>query len=856
MVARELIGQIPSSPASADSVRTQKSDQESEIQGPITYEAQDFDILVKEQKMILLGRAKVTYLDMTLTAAKITVDWEKDLMTAEGVWDTVWVKEVSDDGDSVQTVRYMGAPQFSESGDVLTGEVMVYNFRTRKGRVLRGRTAYEDGFYTGNTLKIVKPNSLNVADATYTSCDKEEPHFHFWSQKMKIDVDEKLIAKPLVMYVGKIPVLALPFAYFPIRKGRHSGVLIPRYGESTLEGRYLRGLGYYWAASDYWDVKGTVDYYENSGFLFRGDLRYNLRYRLQGAISGSWTRKDFEVYGTKERRWDLAIRHSQTISPTMSLAVSGQFVSSGNFYRDVSANLEQRLQQEIRSNAKLTKKWGTTGKAEITLNQTRYLKTDQISELLPQVTISNRVASLIPKPEARRGQEQERRWYHDITIPYDFNILMKRSRQKSADGVVAKKDGIGMDHSLGMYVSPTLFGWLRLQPKISVEAWWLDRRKEYYVDPETNAIQSRDKKGFFMHQTFNTSVSANTKIYGLFQPKFLKNVMIRHVASPNISFSWRPDFSEDKYGYYQTVVDTQGVEYRRDRYSGGLFGSTPTGESQSMRFGLDNVFQMKVGDGEKEKKIDLFMLNFSSAYNWKAEQYRLSDLRSTLRANPSRNISLDVSATHSFYQTDENGNRVNRLYMDEIRIKDWKTIFTKRWVRMTNFSVNLNLRLQGRARSGMGSDAGMEGGQEGLQTGMEGLENLSGDRLTYDETVSGFDIPWNLTTRLSYTINRYNPLNPSKKFWMDINFDFNLTKNWKISYKSQWDFIEKEPVRQDFIFKRDLHCWEAMIAWTPTGYNKRFYFRINVKAPMLRELKFEKGAGRRGFTSTPFEGYF
>ena len=150
----------------------------------------------------------------------------------------------------------------------------------------------------------------------------------------------------------------------------------------------------------------------------------------------------------------------------------------------------------------------------------------------------------------------------------------------------------------------------------------------------------------------------------------------------------------------------------------------------------------------------------------------------------------------------------------------------------------------------------MEGGQESPMTGMEGLENLSGDRLTYDETVSGFDIPWNLTTRLSYTINRYNPLNPSKKFWVDINFDFNLTKNWKISYKSQWDFIEKEPVRQDFIFKRDLHCWEAMIAWTPTGYNKRFYFRINVKAPMLRDLKFEKGAGRRGFTSTPFEGYF
>ena len=49
-------------------------------------------------------------------------------------------------------------------------------------------------------------------------------------------VNDKVIAKPIVMYIGNIPVAALPFAVFPHRTGRHSGIIIPRYGESAREG--------------------------------------------------------------------------------------------------------------------------------------------------------------------------------------------------------------------------------------------------------------------------------------------------------------------------------------------------------------------------------------------------------------------------------------------------------------------------------------------------------------------------------------------------------------------------------------------------------------------------------------------
>ena len=298
-----------------DTVKQRGAVNKSGLEGPIQYEARIFDNFVADRRSILEGQAQVKYQAMTLKAGRITVDWSKDLMTAEGVPDTVWTVDPAT-GDSTQSVIMTGLPEFTEGGDVMRGEEMVYNFRTQKGRVIRGRTAFDDGHYTGRVMKLTSKKTAFIRDARFTTCDNEEnPHFHFWCQKMRMDVGKDVVAKPIVMFIGHIPVLALPFAYFPIEKGRRSGLVLPRYGESSIEGRYLRGLGYYWAASDYWDVEGTLDYYEKSGFLFRGDLNYNVRYLLQGSLSGSFTRKNFSVSGTQERRWDLAVQHSQTLSP-------------------------------------------------------------------------------------------------------------------------------------------------------------------------------------------------------------------------------------------------------------------------------------------------------------------------------------------------------------------------------------------------------------------------------------------------------------------------------------------------------------------------------------------------------------
>ena len=124
---------------------------------------------------------------------------------------------------------------------------------------------------------------------------------------------------------------------------------------------------------------------------------------------------------------------------------------------------------------------------------------------------------------------------------------------------------------------------------------------------------------------------------------------------------------------------------------------------------------------------------------------------------------------------------------------------------------------------------------------LDQVQNIQGDRFSDLDNVSSMDIPWSLSATLNYSENRRIPSNITKTFWMNTNVDFNLTKNWKITYRSRWDLEKKEAVSQDFVILRDLHCWEARFAITPAGPYKRFYFKINVKSSMLDELKFEKG---------------
>ncbi|MBN1541447.1 LPS-assembly protein LptD [candidate division KSB1 bacterium] len=844
----------PALPDTAASLSRPSAERSSDLDTTLHYQARSVHNSLRDRKTVLSGDAVVTYKAITLKAGRIVVDWDAKEVVAEGRVDSVWVYN-ADHSDSSRVAHVAEEPVLIDGQTRMTGERMLFNYQSEKGRVVRGRTDVEDGTYVGLQIKKVGEKTLNVSHSSFTTCDLDSnPHYHFEARRMKMIVQERVIAKPVVMYLGRIPVAALPFAVFPTRRGRHSGLIVPTFGESAVEGRYLRGLGYYWAPNDYFDARGMVDFFEKSGWLFRSGINYAVRYNLSGTLSGSLTRKNFQsLYQPdyQERRWDLRIQHNQTIDPTFRISASGYFVSDNSFYKDLSTNLSMRLKQELRSNATLSKSWPEK-KLSLSANFSRVenLQNGNITETLPQLTFRRSQSQLFKSSKSVRSAERRSRtdnWYESLYFSYSSNLNNTRRRSGNSETTQQEQRDFQINHKLNFSLnSPKkYFGWLALNQNFSIDEDWFDKSTEYRYDAESGTIRSSQVDGFAARHLFQYGASASTKLYGMFTPGIGNITALRHVMSPSLAFRYRPDFSEELWGYYESVETSAGETTKRDR-----FGGTPSGEVKSVNMSVQNLFQMKRGFGEQEKKVDLFSVNLTSGYNFAAQSYQLSDLQSSWQANPARNFSLSAGTTHTFYQWDpDNNQRIDRyLFADG----GWKSA---QLARLTNLRLNFSLRLESKGetrRSESGSrmpdpNAIDEIGPEEEEIEPDVLEenlNSTDDRFQDDSAISRLAIPWRVNLTFNFSLSRLNPDNPVRRYYLDVSgAQVQLTQNWRIGYSAHIDLEENKVSYQRFSIYRDLHCWEAQIDWVPSGISKRIYVRINIKAPVLKDIKLEKHGG-------------
>lgn len=818
-----------------DSLRNYLFAEKTDIDTAINYQANRLETGADSKIIRLIGNAVVTYKNMTLRAGLITIDMNENSILAEPVVDTSTINNGS------KEPALTGFPEFSEGGQRMVGEKMIFNFVTEKGRVVKGRTEFDEGFYRGETLKKTSKEIFYVEGGVFTTCDLDTPHYHFSSGKMKMIQDDRVIARPIVLYIHGIPIMALPYGFFPNRKGRHSGILVPRYGQSLVEGRYLRGLGYYWAASQYWDTKLEVDFFEKTGFMLHSTTNYALRYLMRGSLSGSLLNKNFGNE-SKTRRWDINLTHSQTLSPTANLSARGSFVSDGSYYRDFSANRQQRLEREIRSNITFNKNWpGSRNSMSINLFRSQNLDTDGITETFPQISFRHGQEALInlfrsKEVSAAGSGSQEKRWYENIYFSYNSQFINRRSKFRSEESQPFTKESFaGIEHTLSFSTPIRLLRYFTLSQNIGYEEIWQDQTKAYSLDSTTNEITSKVDKGFAVRRTFDVRLGINTKIYGIFDINRWGITGLRHVVSPSVSIQVRPDFSDEAFGYYVSLPDTSGNVVKRDRFSGSFFGSTPSVAQRNINFGLNNLFQMKTEKDGRERKIDLFTNSLSLSHNFEADSLKWSRLSSSFRASPSRLFNFTLNMSHSLYKFDSvHGREVNRLLVKE---NIWSPL------RLTSLSLSSSLRIKSTMFTSTERGAPAK---EDSTAGELVDESTFGPNRFESNLSSGYGrgSSWSSNLSFSYSENRFNPANVTKSIWLNLDSNIQLTKNWRLQYNARVDLKKNILVAQDISIYRDLHCWEARFVWTPTGPNKRFYFKINIKSALLSDIKLEKRGGR------------
>lgn len=775
------------------------------------YDAHQIDYIVDSKLIKLENNGRLRYQTMVLKSGLIEYDIDEEIMIATGFI------EQSDSGDTlVQT------PVLSESGDELYGQRMVYNIKTRRGKVELSETEFDDGIYRGKELRQVEKDILFVTSGVYTTCDLEYPHFHFYCHKMKMISKDKVIAKPVILHIGPLPVFIIPYYVFPITKGRHSGFLAFSISNIESQNRFIRNFGYYWAASDYWDIKSSLDFDENKSIRINSGINYALRYVLSGRVSGSYSRQT--SWSGYERNvsvgWGINFSHNQTLTETMNLRAGGSFQSSKNYNIDNSYDQEERLRRTVRSNASLTKKWKNESVA-IAVDQNWNLDTDVKTRLLPTITFSRKSMPLIPPPSKKTNkrilpweeepEEDSQRWYNSIYYKISSKLQNRHYQSKKSDSLVTDyldwQKYKTINSQLNLSAPQKLFGALTLNPAVTL-------KQTFYKIDQLHAADTADAEvatdGYYSREVWSASLTANTNLYGTVYPNVFHITGIRHVMTPSISYNYAPKTERNKEYYDFTRV-----------------GSSSS-RRKSMSFSLAHLLQMKIKTGETEKKTDLFRLSSSTSYDFEKDEQRWSQLSSSLNTSALKYIQLSLSATHNFYDEETL----------EFRAFD-------PWLKSLSASMSFRQRfvLFGKKRDsedrfGLGGEFG-DSDSLGHNDEIDHPLPRGANRDLFSVNDTETAIQMSLSHR--YTEQRSMGKAISKTRWLGANFDLVLTAGWQMTFDMQYDMETKRTSYPKFTLGRNLHCWAGEFIWRPSGTLAGYYLRIYIK--QLPDIKIEQSVG-------------
>ncbi|HEU4334119.1 MAG TPA: putative LPS assembly protein LptD [Candidatus Eisenbacteria bacterium] len=781
----------------------------------IVYRGSRIEYDVPGRTVDVLGGADVVYKEMHLTAGRVHFDARTERMRAED------------------------EPVLQDGRDRIVGSTMTYDLAIRRGTVYSGRTTYDRGFFAGREVRRVSENVFNVRDGSYTTCEFEEPHYHFGSSKMKLVLREKVVAKPVVFYIKKIPVLALPFYVFPIKSGRHSGFQLPQveFGSSSAGGKFIRNLGYYWAINDYLDATAWGDYYQDARWIAHGMARYHKRYLYQGQVSGSYQRT-VGGSGFQQSAWDLQGNHFQSLAPGLTVRGLANLTNSSSYYRDADLGrpVSVRVQRNLRSSFALDRTW-TSASLNVGLLRNQDLDPDprglRVEQQLPSASFR---LSARPLGHLARGREPAHLpWLAQTLFAVSSSVVSQRNifvndfdPDSVAAGVASVADSArdiraAARHDLSLTDTRNL-SFLRFATGMSYSEVFMTR------DQAGNRNQRAGVWG--------GRVGVNTQIFGTFRHPVGPLRALRHVVTPSVSFAYQPSYPRLRF------VKEDGTSAAR---FDGVRGIAPLGasEQRALQFSLRNDIHLKWGDAEQPKVINSFIqMNTSGSYNFLADrigQKPLSDLFTSLRLSPGARNDFSFAFVHNPYDR-----------------------------RLLSFTASTGMSFSG--RSGVapedGGDAGFGGYGAGSAVGSAAPSTPAGgfggapDALRPGAAAEG--LPWNLTLSLAYSGARsrkteggYNPWGSTAR--ANGFAGLNLSRNWRLEYAAQADLLARDAlpsggfgarhvklVSQNFSVTRDLHCWQMQFTRSISGETKEYYFKISVKN--LPEVYYEQGSrGLRGF---------
>ena len=847
------------------------------IDSPVEYSADDSLTYSAASGLAhLYGNSSVKYQNMDLASEQIYMSLDSNLVHATGKMDTT-------------THKLTGTPVFKMGSSEYESDTMAFNFKTKKGLISNVYTQQDEGFLTSELSKRGADGEMFLQHGRYTTCDDPHPDFYLAMSRAKVRPGKDVVFGPTYLVVADVPLpFAIPYGFFPFTKSYSSGFIMPTYGDEMDRGFYLRDGGYYFAISDKMDLKLLGEIYTKGSWAVSAASNYRKRYRYSGSflvnyqntLQGEKNMSDFTKTTSFKVQWSH--RQDQKANPYSSLTASVNFATTSFERNNLNSMYNpQAMTQSIRTSSV---GWQTSFSSigmslTSTFNLNQNMRDSTIALTLPDLTIT--IAPFYPFKKKKAAGDPK--WYEKISIAYNGQIKneINTKEDKILHSSLSKDWLNGMSHSIPIKASFTLFNYVTVTPQFNFADKTLFRKVNKSWDEASQKEVADTVSGFYNLYNWNLGVNMSTKLYGFWIPNrkiFGEKIQaIRHVITPTVGFTYAPDFSTDRYGYYSTYqkTDADGKVslVRYSPYQGGAFSPPGPGKTGVVTFDLSNNVEMKLkseDDSTGFKKVSLIdELRAGMSYNFAADVRPLSDLSTSLRLKLSKSYTLNLSAIFAsyVYEADSVGATP--------RVSEHQTYWAKgkfgRFQGMSqNLSYTLNNEKVGNLIKWLKGEKVEKKGDKGKKKDDDEWDNdvetnidkdmekakhgaKKGDNAkaeTDEDGYMAFKMPWSIS--LGYGINmsedtdvkkfNYDTMRYPYKFTQNLNVSGNLriSDGWNISFSSGYDFESQKISMTTASLSRDLHCFNmscSVVLAPYTSYN--FSFRCNA-ATLTDALKYDK----------------
>jgi hypothetical protein len=843
----------------------------------VKYDSEDSTISDVALKQVhLYGNAVVTYGTINLKANYIRLNWVTNEVYAIGTYDSTAKKMAGD-------------PIFQDGAQIYNTKEIRYNFKSKKAIIQGIVTTEGDGNIRGEKVKKDAEGNFYIQHSMYTTCNLTHPHYFINAPKIKMVNQKQVISGPFNLVIGDVPLpIALPFGFFPFPKKKEigtSGILFPTYGEEPNgRGFYLRDGGYYFAISEYVNAAVTGQIYSSGSWGVGLASTYSRRYQYNGNFAfriarnrssdeirqrtGEGVTNDFSVIWSHAPKARGNSTFSANVNITSNSYNQTQELSTSKYTSNIAASSVQYTQtmgQYLRGAASLrvNQNFGqlntVTGRRE---NGTTNISTDFSMGV-------NQIA-----PFALNGGRG--RWYESFRLGLDFsggyalsntlsaidtsyarlgfrvnNLVADTARVSKTDIVpfnAGNFSAIFKDAQFtGRYSLPIslpnfkLLKFINLTPSMSLNGEVFTKQYQYtYAGGNNVRIDTINKVGTEYSYSFGGGL--NTRFYGTFFVKGKRLEAIRHTVIPSLSFSYTPDFTGDTYGFYQNVrYNINGDTKRLSRFRG--VGSTASNgrASSVINFSLNNSFEMKLKSksdtaAQQFEKVSLLdNLSLGGNYNLMADSLNLSNIAINANARIGKNLNLNFNMNMDPYAYVPNSFSTTGTKINKYAITQGQGLAS---IQNLGFTLGTNFS----PKSSTDKSKPAPGGNSTATA--EQREFVQNNPDMYVD----FSIPWNVSLNYNFGLTKPGLSAAQLIQAVQVTGDLSLSKNFKVSVNTGFDFAAFQPTITSLTLYRDLHCWDMSFSWTPFAGSamraSNYNFTLKVKSSVLQDLKVTR---RRSF---------